>query len=181
MMNILLHKLETLVDRLIPPVLALLLAVIIGELFFSQQFEWYSRYADWFDGFIVLVFAADLGFKYSRIRRLPNFFRKYWLEIIATIPFFLIFRLLELFKVPELIEKSQFLAHEAPVAREVEREAAVLMKETARVGEVSRVDRMLNVFRAFGRSPRFIRALHFFEKPLWHHEEQGKQRKRKGR
>ena len=180
-MRIWLHKIEVIVDRLIPLVLALLLVVIIGELFFSHQFEWYSGYADWFDSFIVVVFATDLGFKYSRIRKFPNFFRKYWLEIIATIPFFMVFRLLELFKVPEFIERSQLLAHEAPVAQGVEREAAALVKETARAGEVSRVDRMLNVFRAFGRSPRFIKALHFFEKPIWRHDEPVRPRKRKGR
>ena len=93
-MHIALHKIEVVVDRLIPPVLAALLIVIVGELFFSHQFAWYKHYADFFDGFVVLLFAVDLGFKYSRIRKLPTFTKRYWLEIIATIPFFLIFRLL---------------------------------------------------------------------------------------
>ncbi len=176
-MHIALHKIEVIIDRLIPPVLALLLVVIIGELFFSHQFEWYSRYADWFDGFIVIIFAADLGFKYSRIRKLPNFFRKYWLEIIATIPFFLAFRLLELFRATELLEKGQALAHEVPVAEKVEREAAIIVKEAARAGEVSRTARIINTFRAISRLPRFIKALPFFEKPTgqhhWHEKRKG--------
>ncbi len=168
-MHIWLHKIEVFVDRLIAPVLAVLLVVIVGELFFSHQFEWYKHYADWFDGFVILVFAADLGFKYSRVRKLPTFFKKYWLEIIATIPFFLVFRLLELFRFTELVERGQALAHEAIVAEKVEQETAIIVKEAAKAGEVSRTAKVLNTFRALGRFPRMIRAVHFFEKPTGNH------------
>ena len=168
-MHIWLHKIEVLVDKLIAPVLAALLIVIVGELFFSHQFEWYKHYADLFDGFVILVFAADLGFKYSRIRKIPAFVRKYWLEIIATIPFFLVFRLLEFFRFTEFVEKGQALAHESIVAGKVEEEAAIIVKEAARAGEASRTARVLNTFRALGRFPRMIRAVHFFEKPTGRH------------
>lgn len=168
-MRIWLHKIEALVDRLIPPILVVLLVVIIGELFFSHQFDWYKHYADWFDGFVIMTFAADLGFKYSRVRKLPTFFRKYWLEIVATIPFFLVFRLLEIFRFTEFVERGQAIAHEALAAEKVEREAAVIVKEAARAGEVSRTARMLNTFRALSRFPRFIRAIPFFEKPTGKH------------
>lgn len=177
-MHALLHKIEVLVDWLIPPALAALLIVIIGELFFTHQFEWYKGYADWFDGFVILLFSADLGFKYSRVRKLPIFFRKYWLEIIATIPFFLFFRLLELFRVTAAIEKTQTIAHEAMAAERVEREAAVIVKEAARVGEASRTARIINTFRAIGRFPRFIKAMPFFEKPTGEHHWHEKKRRR---
>lgn len=180
-MHIALHKIEVIVDSIIPPILAVLIIVIVGELLFSSQFEWYKTYADWFDGFIILIFAVDLGFKYSRIRKLPNFFKKYWLEIIATVPFFLVFRLLEIFKIPEFIEKGQLLAHEAPVAERIEQEAAAVVKETALAGEASRTARMFNTLRTLGRTPRFIKALHFFEKPTGHHDRREKQSKRKRR
>ena len=120
-MHIWLHKIEVLVDKLIAPVLAALLIVIIGELFFSHQFEWYKHYADLFDGFVILIFAADLGFKYSRVRKLPTFLKNNWLEIIATIPFFLVFRLLEIFRFTEFVESGQAIAHEALAAEKVER------------------------------------------------------------
>ena len=168
-MHIWLHKIEVLVDKLIAPVLAALLIVIIGELFFSHQFEWYKHYADLFDGFVILIFAADLGFKYSRVRKLPTFLKNNWLEIIATIPFFLVFRLLEIFRFTEFVERGQAIAHEALAAEKVEREAAVIVKEAARAGEVSRTARMLNTFRALSRFPRFIRAMPFFEKPTGKH------------
>ncbi len=200
-MHIWLHKIEVLVDRLIPPILAALLIVIVGELFFSHQFEWYKHYADFFDGFVILVFVADLSFKYSRIRKLPTFAKKYWLEIIATIPFFLIFRFLEFFKISDFLETGQAFAHEGAaaeklvqegsVAGKIEREAAIIAKEAARAGEVSRTARMINTFRAIGRfprfvsalgrSPRFINALHFFEKPTgqhhWHEKKKWQRKK----
>ena len=183
-MHIALHKIEVVVDKLIPAVLAALLIVIVGELFFSHQFEWYKHYADFFDGFVVLVFAVDLSFKYSRIRKLPTFAKRYWLEIIATIPFFLIFRLLEFFKLSDILETGQAFAHEGVVAEKIEREAALIAKEAARAGEVSRTARMLNTFRAIGRFPRFINALHFWEKPTgkhhWHEKKNIRQRQQRG-
>ncbi|MBI2144482.1 hypothetical protein HYU17_05030 [Candidatus Woesearchaeota archaeon] len=178
-MHIWLHKIEVLVDRLIPPVLAAMLIVIVGEFFFSHQFEWYRHYADFFDGFVVLLFAADLGFKYSRIRKLPIFARKYWLEIIATIPFFLIFRVLEFFKVSDFFETGQVFAHEGLAAGKVEKEVAMIAKEAVRAGEASRTAKMVGLLRAIGRfprvlrilirSPRLLSALHFFEKPTGQH------------
>ncbi len=168
-MHIWLHRIELLVDRLIPPMLAALLIVIIGELFFSHQFEWYKHYADLFDGFVIIVFAADLGFKYSRIRKVPAFVKKYWLEIIATIPFFLVFRLLEFFRISDVLETTQAFAHEGAAAGKLEKEVELIAKETARAGEVSRTAKLLNTFRAIGRFPRMIRAAHFFEKPTGQH------------
>lgn len=168
-MHIWLHKIEVIVDKLIAPILATILVVIIGEIFFTNEIEFYRHYADWFDGFVVIVFATDLAFKYSRVRKLPTFFRKYWLEIIATIPFFLIFRLLEFLRVTEFIEKGQAAAHEAAAAGKVEKEAALIVKEVARAGELSRTARIINTFRAISRVPRLLRAVPFYEKPTGKH------------
>ena len=177
-MRIWLHKIEAIVDGLIPPVLAALVIVIVAELFFSVQFDHYRNYADLFDGFVVVIFAADLGFKYARVRKMRSFVRKYWLEIVATIPFFLVFRLLELLRVPEFIEAGQRLAHEIPVAENVEREAAAIADEIAKTGEVSRTARMLRTFKVFGRMPRFAKSFHFFEKPAWQHRWHEKKHKK---
>ena len=180
-MYIWLHKIEVLVDQLIPPILAALLIVIVGELFFSHQFEWYKHYADLFDGFVVLVFAVDLGFKYARVRKLPTFLRKYWLQIIATIPFFLVFRVLEFFNLANFIEKGQAFAHEegiaATTARTIEKEVEVIVKDAAKAGELTRTARLLNTFRAIGRFPRMLNAAHFFEKPTGKHHPHEKKMK----
>ena len=168
-MHIALHKIEVLVDRLIPPILAALLIVVVGEIFFTHQFELYKRYADWFDGFVVLVFAVDLWFKYSRIRKLHQFVKKYWMEIFATIPFFLIFRVLEFFKISDLIQTGQAFAHEQSVAQKIEQEAVAIAKEVSKTREITRTARMLDIFRIIGRVPRFLKATPFFEKPTGRH------------
>lgn len=167
-MHIWLHKIEVLVDRLIPPLLAALLIVIVGELFFSHQFEWYRHYADWFDGLVIAVFAIDLGFKYSRVRKMPTFLKKYWLEILATIPFFLAFRFMELLKATEFIEKGQSIAHEGLAAAKIEKEAVVVVREAARAGEVTRTARMISMVRTL-RFSRLLKAIPFFEKPTGKH------------
>ena len=183
-MHIVWHKIEVIVDGLIPPILAALLIIIVGELFFSQQLAWYKHYADLFDGFVVLIFAADLGFKYERIRKLPKFLKKYWLQVIATIPFFLVFRLLDFFNLADFIQKGQAFAHEEGVAATtaitIEKEVGAIAKEASKAGEISRTAKLLNTFRAIGRFPRMLNAAHFFEKPSGKHyfHEQTKKTKR---
>ena len=175
-MHIWLHKLEVLVDQLIPPLLAALAIVIVGELAFSHQFTLYRHYADWFDGFIVLVFTADLIFKYLRIRKMPEFVKKYWMEIIATIPFFLLFRVMEFFRVSDALEAGQAFAHEGAAAAKIEKEAAMILNEVKRTSEVTRTARIVNTFRAITRFPRLLRAAPFHEKPTGHHYPNEKKR-----
>lgn len=165
-MHIWLHKLEKLVDALIPPLLLLLLFVVGAELFFHERFAAILHYADHIDLVIIAVFAADLAFKYSRVRKIPKFVRKYWLEIIATIPFFLVFRFTEFLGLQELIERGQVAAHEAAELPKLEREAGVIVKES---GKASRTLRLLRTFRAFSRLPRFLKVLPFYEKPTGRH------------
>lgn len=178
-MHILLHKVEKLVDASIGPLLAVLFIVIIGELFFSSRFEPYHKYADYFDILLISVFAVDLAFKFNRVRKIPLFLRKYWIEIIATIPFFLVFRFTEFFGLNELVERSQTIAHEVPEVEKLEREAGSIVKDA---GRGSRAARAMRVFRALSRFPRFLRVLHFFEMPTgrhhWH-EHAGRRKRRK--
>ncbi len=177
-MHIVLHKIEVLIDRLIPPLLVALLVVIVGELFFSTQFEFYRQYSDWFDGLVVLLFATDLCFKYHRVRKLPAFIKKYWLEIIATLPFFLVFRLLEFLRLSQVVEKSQAVAHEAAAASKVEREVAVIVREAAKSGELSRTAKFMKTFKPLGRFPRMLKSLPFFERPTGQHHWHEKRNRR---
>jgi len=159
-MHLALHKLEVWVDRITAPLLAAFLILIIGEFFFSQQFEFYNTYADWFDGVVVAVLAVDLWFKYERVRKLRAFLKKYWLQIIAALPFFLAFRLLEFISL--ISEGSSALV-------QMGKETALLIKETSKAVEVSRTVRIINTFKVIGRFPRMVAALPFFEKPTGKH------------
>ena len=94
-MKIWLHKIEVIVDRSIPYNIIVLLFLIIGELFFYEQVQPYIKWINLTDNFVVGVFVIDLIFKYIRIRNIPKFFRKCWMDIIAVFPFFLLFRLFE--------------------------------------------------------------------------------------
>ncbi len=179
-MRIWLHKIEVFIDRLLAPLMAAFLVVIVGELFFTHQFEFYKHYADWFDGFVVLILAVDLWFKYTRVRKLPTFVKKYWLQIIATIPFFVAFRILEALRVIEVLQKGEAFAEEAFASSKIEREAAILIKEVTNQ-EVTRTAHMINTFRALSRFPRLFKVIPFFEKPTgkhhWHEKKRTRQSK----
>lgn len=165
-MRLWLHKVEKLVDRAIPPLLLLLLAIIIGELFFREELASYQHYIDYFDVFLISIFAVDLAFKFHRVRKIKRFVRTYWIEIIATIPFFLIFRFVEFFGFEGLLEQGQRFAHEAGELEKLEKEGGAIIKEA---GKASRTARVLRSFRIIARFPRFLKALPFHEKPTGRH------------
>lgn len=165
-MHIYLHKLEKFVDIIIAPLLLALVVIIIGEIFYSEQFENYSNYVDYFDIILVLIFATDLSFKYNRIRKVPEFIKKNWIEIFATIPFFLIFRFIELFGITELLERGQTVAHEIPEVAKLEKEGVAIVKEA---GRTSRTIRLIRTFRIASRFPRFLKVIPFYEKPTGNH------------
>ncbi len=161
-MRLWLHKLEKAVDRSIAPLLVILLAIIILELT-VQSFERYHHYVDYFDLFVIVVFAVDLGFKYNRVRNIPKFMKTYWIEVIATIPFFLIFRVIEFAGLAELIERGQHAVHEAQELPKLEREASGIVKEAGRGS------RTLRYARIGSRLPRFFKASIFHEKASGKH------------
>ncbi len=165
-MRLWLHKVEKLVDSVIPPLLLLLLVIIIGELFFAEKFEHYKNYIEYFDISLISLFAVDLGFKFHRVRKIKKFVRTYWIEIIATIPFFLVFRFVEFFGVEGLVEQGQRFAHEASELEKLEREGGAIVKEA---GKASRTARIIRSFRIFARFPRFLKVLPFHEKPTGRH------------
>ena len=176
-MHILMHKIEVLIDRLLAPLLAAFLIVVVGELFFTHQFAFYKHYADWFDLLVVTILAVDLWFKYQRIRKLPDFVRKYWLQIIATIPFFVVFRVMEALRVVEVLQKGEAIAENAFASSKIEKEAALIVKEVTN-REVTRTAHMINTFRALSRFPRLLKAAPFFEKPSGRHHVHEKRRRR---
>ena len=163
-----LHKVELIVDKLIPYSLIILLFIIIGEIFFHEKIEPYAIFAGVIDNVIVFIFVLDLIFKYIRIRNFPNFMKRYWLEVIAVFPAFLILRLLERFiPVASLGETVQASLHET---LEIEKEGKILVREIEGAGkEASRVRYFSRFLRPVARIPRFFKAFSFYEKPTGRH------------
>ncbi len=161
-----LHEIEVLVDRLIPLCLLLLPAVFIIEIYFSWIKNTYHYWFDLFDIVVIAIFLIDLFFKYERVRKMKVFLKEYWLDIIAVLPFFLIFRFLEIFRLSELMKSGEQVLHEAVV---LERQSRLIVEEAEEVAKVSRTERFLRYFRVFGRFPRFCEAFSFFEHPTGKH------------
>ena len=163
-----LHKIELIVDKLIPYLLIILFFIIIGEIFFHGKIGPYRIFVGFADNTILFIFVLDLIFKYVRMRNFPHFLKKYWLEIIAVFPAFLILRLVERF-VPfsSFGETLQASLHET---LEVEKEGKVLIREIEGTGkEASRLRYFSRFIRPIARLPRFLKAFSFYEKPTGRH------------
>jgi len=167
-----LHKIEVLVDKLIPYLVLILLILIILDIFYHEKILPYENRILILDYFIVIVFIIDLGFKYYRVKNAKTFLKKYWLDIIVVIPFFLIFRLVEeimlLTRVSGALSESQTFLHTGVeigrIARAGEEEARVL-KEIQEATKLERTARIARILRPVERVPRIWRMLHFYEKP----------------
>jgi hypothetical protein len=172
------HKIEVIVDKAIPPCLVVLLAVIIIELGFHGMIAEYKlalpiTIADYT---VICVFVVDLIFKYMRTRHLPKFFRRYWLDILAVFPFFLLFRIYELafgaasLAVSEGAHTAQIIVHEG---LEVEKEGAKILSEAEKLAKMERSTRLARFMRPLARIPRFFKALpehlHFYNEPTGGH------------
>ncbi len=182
-----LHKIEVIVDKLVPYMLVLLLFIIVLELGFHDIAEHYHLYIEIGDGMVIGIFSIDLIFKYIRIRKLSTFLKKCWPDIIAVFPFFLMFRALEgiigLFSrtFGEGVSTAQSVIHEGLAT---EREAAKVIegieKEGARAGKISRTQKMYRFIRPILRSTRFLKVLPFFERPTGdHHLHESKKKLKK--
>ncbi|MBI5881071.1 hypothetical protein HZB90_02980 [archaeon] len=181
------HKIEVIVDKAIAPCLVLLLAVIVLELgmhdfVVEHGLQAYISIADYI---VITIFVMDLVFKYLRTKHIPLFLRKYWMDILAVFPFFLMFRFYEvtigLFSptITEGAETAQMLLHEGlEVEKEgtrIVREAEKIAKEAERAVKVERSTRFARFLRPLFRSPRFLKAAgrteKFYEKPKGEHHQ----------
>jgi uncharacterized membrane protein YhaH (DUF805 family) len=160
------HKkitLEHIVDFTIGPALVGILLVIIAELFFKEIAHALEIEIIVFDIFVIILFGADLIFKFRRMKkqdRKKTFLKKYWIDILAIIPFFYIFRVFDtvIFFISESVEMIQFALEQGT---ELERDASRWSRASKRTGRFARS------VRAVFRTPRFLKSIHFFEKP--HH------------
>src|SRR3989338_4432154 len=129
-----LHTVELSVDEIIPLLLVVLLVVSIIETAFPES-HIIRLSVDIYDGIVVLVFISDLTFKYHRMRNnVPGFLRKYWLEIVASFPLFLVIRFLEFAGFAQRAVEGQQVARSVRQLREVAR-ASRLLRFTASLQE----------------------------------------------
>jgi len=181
------HKIEKVVDHIIPYMLLLLLVIIILEIFFKEFVEHHHLhpYILVADYIVIAVFVADLIFKWIRIRNVPKFLKRCWLDILAVFPFFLFFRAFEAMAgvgagLTETSSAIQKVLHEGV---EIEKEGAkvleVIEKEGARAGKVTRSARFTKFFRIGTRMPRFLKAIPFYAKPTGEHHPHEKISKKK--
>jgi len=167
-----LHRIEVIVDKAIPYLVLILLILIIGEFTHYSLIEENANAVLLIDYFIVIMFIVDLSFKYYRVKSAKIFVKKYWLDIIAVFPFFLLFRLFEevllFFRLSSELVESQKVLHTgieiSRISREVSEEQRIL-REIQEATRLERTSRIARILRPAERIPRIWRMLHFYERP----------------
>lgn len=188
-------RVEIVVDKLIPYVVVLLLAVIVLQFATPDWVHEHEIYIQVFDYFIMLVFGIDLVFKYRRVHHFSEFMRKYWLDVVAIFPFYLVFRIFEesflIFRAGEQLSDIQPLIHsgveiekaaadlikesgaasriakEAEIGAKAAKEAGLLTKEAA---ELSRTKFIFRILRPISQTPRLAKAVAYYEDPSVEHK-----------
>ena len=167
-----LHRIEVVIDKIIPYLVLILLTLIIGEFTHYKLIEDNKDIVLIADYIIVGVFIIDLSFKYYRIKDYKKFIKKYWLDIIAVFPFFLIFRLVEelviVFRVSSELGESQKFLHTLIEITRVSREAGEEQRVLREIQEASKLERttvLARIIRIGERIPRILKVFHFYERP----------------
>jgi hypothetical protein len=157
---------EDLVDKSVPYLVALLLVVIIVDFGFPAYAEEHRALVDAVDWFVIGMFTLDLAFKFNRIRDIPEFVRRYWLDILAVFPFYLMFRFVDeaifITGASELVRGAQPLFHEAT---QLEKAGANVVKEAEATGKLARFSFLGKLFAPVQRVPRLFKAAAFYEPP----------------
>lgn len=152
-------KLHEWSDFLIPYMLILLLFIIIIELFFEALYLEYTIYFNIIDGFIILLFLVDIAFKFKRAKTYPEFFKSSWIDIIAVLPMFLVFRLFETLGLVRLLATTSVDSQRlASLSSDVATEISYIERS-------QRLERFEKFLRPLFRTPRFLKAIDFFEDP----------------
>ncbi|MFO7793543.1 MAG: hypothetical protein R6V35_01040 [Candidatus Nanohaloarchaea archaeon] len=145
-------------DRLVGPALIVILIVILMEIFLPDLAHKYHTAILVADYSAISIFVVDLGFKFKRASEWEGFVKKYWLEIIAIMPGFILFRVLDtIFVITRSAELSQDAIH---LATRSERLAAI-----AGSGELSRAARLERLTKGLTRTPRLAKAFSFYDEP----------------
>lgn len=155
-----LKKVELVADKLIVPALVAVFFIVVVELFFHDFAQSIHSQIVVLDYVVITIFVVDLSFKVYRASTWKGFLKSHWLEILAVMPFFVVFRLVEgIFIATDIVEISQHTAHLAEGAR------SGRFAELFRGSELTRSSRFASVIKAVSRTPRFAKAAKFFESP----------------
>tara|TARA_Y100000310_G_scaffold190615_1_gene190617 strand:- start:19835 stop:22165 length:2331 start_codon:yes stop_codon:yes gene_type:complete len=136
---------DKVIQLLIPPSLVLLLTITIIELFYGVG-KTMSIFIDIFDVYVIVIFAMDLYYRWQELPHFWPYLKKHFLDIIATIPFNLIFLGIEGLVLIRAFRGVKILARAAKMAR------------------FARVGRLLRLVRFGARAPRFIRTRKYVKK-----------------
>ncbi|HME87318.1 MAG TPA: hypothetical protein VKE88_02805 [Candidatus Nanoarchaeia archaeon] len=162
-----LEKIERFVDRIIPYLIILLLGILVIDIFYQETAEHYHTQIYAADVVIITFFFIDLAFKYNRVRDIPLFLRRYWLDILAVFPFFLFLRLFE--EALLISERSALTLRNLLHAGLIVEEDLAAAQRAARASEVlakeGRVVLFLEKIAPLRRMPRLFKAISFFEHP----------------
>lgn len=154
-----LEKIEKVIDALIVPALLGVAVILTLELFFTDFAHHHHKLINYADYTIIAIFAVDLSFKFRRASTWEGFLKEHWLEIIAIMPLFLVFRVFTFLRVLSGAELGQEAAHLAEGAR------SGRLTSIFRAGEASRSARFARFIRPISRSPRLAKAAEFFKHP----------------
>jgi hypothetical protein len=155
-----LKKIERITDALIVPALLAIFVIVILELFFSELAHDIHGIIALTDNIAITIFVVDVLFKFRRASTWEDFLKNHWLEVIAVMPFFIVFRLVEgIFIAIDIVDIGQHTAHLAEGAR------SGRFAEFFKTSELGRSTRFGRFLRAFSRTPRFAKAAEFFRHP----------------
>ena len=132
------NKLDNFIQLLIPPSLVLLLVVTIIELFYGVG-KTLSVLIDIFDIYVIIIFAIDLYYRWFETPKFFPYIKKHFLDIIATIPFNLIFWGIQGLTLIKALRGIRLIARIARMAR------------------FARYARFIRLLRFGARAPRFLR------------------------
>ncbi len=154
------NKLDSYIQLLIPPSLVLLMVITIIELFYNISLLT-SFIIDVFDIYVIIIFGIDLYFRWQEERKFWPYLAKYWLDIIATIPFGFIFfwidglALLQGFRG---VRSVRGIFQSIKAARALRAAGVVRVVRVGRLARFARYGRLLRLLRFGARAPRFLRS-----------------------
>ncbi|PIN87765.1 hypothetical protein COV12_02060 [Candidatus Woesearchaeota archaeon CG10_big_fil_rev_8_21_14_0_10_32_24] len=134
-------KLDRIVQNLIPPSLILLLTFTIIELFYDIP-GWFVLSLDFFDAYVIIIFAIDLYYRWQDTPHFGLYVKKYWIDIIATIPFPFIFWGIEGLALLQGLKGLRLLARAA---------------RALKAARLTKLSRMIRLIRFGTRVPRIVR------------------------
>ncbi len=139
------NNLDKTIQLLIPPSLVLLLTITVIELFYGVG-KVMAIFIDIFDIYVIIIFAIDLYYRWQETPKFFPYVKKHFLDIIATIPFNLIFLGIEGLALIKAFRGVRIIARVARMAR------------------FARYGRLLRLIRFGARAPRFLRTRKYVKK-----------------